>query len=252
MRAIFTIFVLTVAPTFLVAQEESLPRLDQRVNDHTNTLSYAEWRSLESELKAFEDSTSNQVAILMVETAGARGVEDFANRVFEEARLGQKDKNNGVLILVAVNDRAVRIEVGYGLEGVLTDALSRQIIEKEVLPRFRQGQYYGGLIAGVYAIAGAVAGEYTVDRRGQEAPLLGSGLFIAFLLFMLFVIRPMLRSRRRLILTSRGHQYYGGWGWPGSFGGGGGFGGGGFGGGGSGGFSGGGGLSGGGGATGRW
>jgi uncharacterized protein len=252
MRALVAIVFMTIAPAFVVAQGDSLPRLDQRVNDHTNTLSYAEWRSLESELKAFEDTTSNQVAILMVETAGERGVEDLANRVFEQARLGQRDRNNGVLILVALNDRAVRIEVGYGLEGVLTDALCRQIIEQEVLPRFRQGQYYGGLIAGVYAIAGAVAGEYTVDRRGQEAPLLGLVLFVAFVLFMTLVVRPMLQSRRRLILTSRGHHYYGGWGWPGSFGGGGGFSGGGFGGGGFGGFSGGGGLSGGGGATGRW
>lgn len=235
----------------VVAQEQDLPRLDQRVNDYTNTLSYAEWRSLESELRAFEDTTSNQVVILMVETAGDRGMEDFANRVFEQGRIGQKDKNNGVLILVALKDRAVRIEVGYGLEGVLTDALCRQIIEREILPRFREEQYFGGLVASVYAIAGAIAGEYTVDRRGEDAPLIGSGLLVALFLFMMFVVRPLLRSRRRLIMTSTGHRYHSGWGWPGSFGGGLG-GGGGFGGGGFGGFSGGGGLSGGGGATGRW
>ncbi len=232
----------------LAAQDQELPRLDQRVNDYTNTLSYAEWRSLESELRAFEDTTSNQVVILMVETAGDRGMEDFANRIFEQGRIGQKDKNNGVLILVALRDRAVRIEVGYGLEGVLTDALCRQIIEREILPRFKEEQYFGGLVASVYAIAGAIAGEYTVDRRGEEAPLIGSGLLFALFVFIMFVVRPLMRSRRRLIMTSTGHQYHSGWGWPGSFGGGsGGFGGGGFGG-----FSGGGGLSGGGGATGRW
>ncbi|MEK6649793.1 MAG: TPM domain-containing protein, partial [Bacteroidota bacterium] len=174
--------------------------------------------------------------------------EELANRVFEEGRLGQKEKNNGVLIAVALNDRAVRIEVGYGLEGVLTDALCRQIIEREILPRFRQEQHYGGLIASIYAIAGAVAGEYTADPRGQDAPLMGMSLLVGLLFLFVFVVRPLLRSRRRLVLTSRGHQYHSGWGWPGSFGGGGGFGGGGFGGG----FSGGGGLSGGGGATGRW
>ena len=251
MRSIAVSLLFLLIPAGAIAQSGALPRIDQRVNDYTNTLSYAEWRSLESELKSFEDTTSNQVVILMVETAGEMGMEGLAVRVFEEARLGQKDKNNGVLILVALNDRAVRIEVGYGLEGVLTDALSRQIIEREILPRFRQGQYYGGLVAAVYSIAGAVAGEYTVDRRGQDAPIFGSGLLVAALLFMLFVVRPLLRSRRRLVMTSNGHQYYGGWGWPGSFGGGGGSIGGGFGGG-FGGFSGGGGLSGGGGATGRW
>jgi len=248
----FRILALTVALSgALLGQVQELPRLDQRVNDYTNSLSYAEWRSLEGELRAFEDTTSNQVVILMVATAGERGIEDLANRVFEQARLGQKDKNNGVLLLVALNDRAVRIEVGYGLEGILTDALCRQIIEREILPRFKDEQYFGGLVAAVYAMAGAIAGEYTVDKRGEDAPLIGSSILFAFFLFMMFVVRPILRSRRRLIMTSNGHRYHSGWGWPGSFGGGPG-GGGGFGGGGFGGFSGGGGLSGGGGATGRW
>lgn len=236
------------------AQDKGLPRLDQRVNDYTNTLSYAEWRSLEHELKAFEDTTSNQVVILLVESAGEAGIEEFADRVFEKGRLGQEKKNNGVLIAVALNDTSVRIEVGYGLEGVLTDALCRQIIEREILPRFQQEQYYGGLVASVYAIAGAVAGEYTADLRGQDAPLTGMSLLIGLLFLFVLVVRPWLRTRRRLVLTSLDHRYYSGWGWPGSFSGGSGegFGGGGFGGGGFGGGSGRGGLSGGGGATGRW
>ena len=248
MRGTLLIVLLLLSVVGGSAQDKGLPRLDQRVNDYTNTLSYAEWRSLENELKAFEDTTSNQVVILLVESAGEARIEELANRVFEEGRLGQKEKNNGVLIAVALNDRAVHIEVGYGLEGVLTDALCRQIIEREILPRFRQEQHYGGLIASIYAIAGAVAGEYTADPRGQDAPLTGMSLLIGLLFLFVFVVRPLLRSRRRLVLTSRGHQYHSGWGWPGSFGGGGGGGGGGFGGG----FSGGGGLSGGGGATGRW
>ena len=227
-------------------QDVDIPRLDQRVTDFTNSLSFAEWTSLEKELKAFEDSTSNQILVLVVSSTGQTVIEEYANRVFEENRPGQEGKNNGVLIVVAIDDRAVRIEVGYGLEGVLTDALCRQVIEKEMKPRFRDEQYFGGLIAGVYAIAGAVAGEYIVDTRGKTGPGLGLGAIVFFGVVWLFFLRPLMTVRRRASISSRGSRYYSGWGWPGGFGGGGGsFGGGG-------GFSGGGGLSGVGGATGRW
>lgn len=224
-----------------VVAQDTVPKLDQRVTDFTNTISYAEWSRLELESKAFEDSTSNQVVILLVESTGDESIEEYANRVFEKNAIGQKDKNNGVLIVVSLDDRKVRIEVGYGLEGVLTDAITRKIIETEIKPRFRDEQYFAGLIGAVYAIAGAVAGEYTADGGG-EAPFIGSGFLVFFIILVFFVLRPLLASRRRSVISSGRHAYYSGWGWGGGRSGGGGFGG----------FSGGGGLSGGGGATGSW
>lgn len=225
--------------------------LSQRVTDFTNTLSYAEWSSLEREIRTFEDTTSNQVLLLMVPSVDGLSIEEFATRTFEVNRPGQEGKDNGVLVVISLNDRLMRIEVGYGLEGVLTDAATRQIIEREMKPRFRDGQYYAGLIAAVYAIAGTVGGEYTVDERGREAPMIGLGLVITFFLFFLIFIRPLFASRRRSILSSAGIFTYSGWGWSGSGSHRGGSGGG-FVGRSSGGFSGGGGLSGGGGATGSW
>ena len=88
-------------------QDVDIPRLDQRVTDFTNSLSFAEWTSLEKELKAFEDSTSNQILVLVVSSTGQTVIEEYANRVFEENRPGQEGKNNGVLIVVAIDDRSV-------------------------------------------------------------------------------------------------------------------------------------------------
>ena len=230
-----------------IAAQTELPILTQRVTDFTNTLSYAEWSSLEREMQHFEDSTSNQIAIVLVPTTGEMSIEEYANKTFEANRLGQEVKNNGVLMVVAFDRRQMRIEVGYGLEGVLTDALTRQIIEKEMKPRFRNDQYFGGLIAAVYAVAGAIGGEYTVEDGGKAAPVIAFGGMIAVMLFLIFFLRPLLARRRGAVLSTMGPVYYSGWGWRGGNSGKSGLGGGGFSG-----FSGGGGLSGGGGATGSW
>ncbi len=242
-----SLIILALGISVATAQTD-LPRLTQRVTDFTNTLSYAEWSALEREIKNFEDSTSNQIAIVLLESTGDMDIEEYANRTFEANRLGQEGRDNGVLIVVAFDSRKVRIEVGYGLEGVLTDALTRQVIEQEIKPRFRDEQYFAGLIGAVYAVAGAIGGEYTVDDSGTAAPTIGFGALVALALFVSFFLRPFLARRRRAVLSPLGPLYYSGWGWHGGgvgrggFGGGGGFGG----------FSGGGGLSGGGGATGSW
>jgi uncharacterized protein len=139
----------------------------------------------------------------------------------------------------------MRIEVGYGLEGVLTDAITSQIIRQEITPHFKADNYFGGIVTGVDAIMRATAGEYHADNKGKRAPAASAGLVTLVILFVIFVLMPMMTSRRRSIIGSGGHSYYSGWGYGGGFGGGG-FGGGG------GGFSGGGGMSGGGGASGSW
>ncbi len=232
----------------LLAQPE-VPQLQQRVTDFTNTLNFNQWRALETRLKQFEDSTSTQVAILILNSLEGGALEDYSMRVFEKNKLGQKGKDNGVLILVAKADHKIRIEVGYGLEGVLTDAATTQIREREINPRFRAGDFYGGLDGAVSAIISATAGEYKVEARGKKAPLTSVILMLFFFGIMGAFVLPMFSSRRRAVIGSRGSMYRSGWGWP--YIGGGGFGGGGLGGGG-GGFSGGGGMAGGGGSSGSW
>ncbi|HTY38141.1 MAG TPA: TPM domain-containing protein [Bacteroidota bacterium] len=254
-RILSSVFLLAVllCPLTMVAQP-AVPQLQQRVTDFTNTLNFNQWRALESRLKQFEDSTSTQVAIVMVNSLEGDAIEDFSMRIFEKNKLGQKGKDNGVLVLVAKADHKARIEVGYGLEGALTDALTTQIREREMNPRFRSGDFYGGLDATITAIIAATAGEYKVDARGKRAPLTSVILALFFFGFMGAFVLPMFSSRRKYVIGSRGSVYRSGWGWP-YIGGGGGFGGGGggFGGfGGGGGFSGGGGMAGGGGSSGSW
>jgi uncharacterized protein len=242
-------FLLIVGAESLKAQRE-IPTLQQRVTDFTNTLTYNDWKALESRLKAFEDSTSTQIAILLINSLEGEDLFDYSMRVFDLNKIGAKSKNNGVLLLVVKGERLIRITVGYGLEGVLTDALTTQIMDREIKPYFKAENFYAGLTSGASAIMAATAGEYKVDERGKNAPLV---TIIAVLVFFgvigAFVI-PALAGRRRYEIGSRGSRYVSGWGWPygGSWGsrssGGSSFGGGG--------WSGGGGMSGGGGASGSW
>lgn len=235
--------------TAALAGAQEIPKLTQRVNDFTNTFSYVEWGSLEKEIKQFEDSTSNQIVVLMVSNLGGEDIEGYANKVFTQNKIGQAKKNNGVLLVIAKDDRKMRIEVGYGLEGALTDALSDQIIRKEITPHFKNGSYYAGVLGGLNAIMLATAGEYTADPSSNSATSVSASLLLIAFIFVFFFFVPLLRSRRRTFIGSAGPFYYSGWGYRG---GGSGSSWGGFGGGGGGGFGGGGGMSGGGGASGSW
>lgn len=249
LRVPLLILLLAMTSANLVAQPE-MPLLQQRVTDFTNSLSFSEWRDLETRLKQFEDSTSTQIAILLLSSLDGGSIEDYSMRVFEKNKLGQKGKDNGVLIVIAKSDRKARIEVGYGLEGVLTDAATTQIREREMNPRFKANDFYGGLNAAVSAIMATTAGEYNVGPRGEKAPLMSVILVLLFLGILGAFVLPMLSSKRRTVIGSGSSTYRSGWGWPyGGVGKGGGSGGGSFGGGG---FSGGGGMGGGGGSSGSW
>jgi uncharacterized protein len=236
----------------VAAADAKIYKVEQRVSDFTNTLSFQEWQALEKMLKEFEDSTSNQIVVLVVPSLEGNDIEEYANKTFTENKIGQAKKNNGVLLLIAKDDHKMRIEVGPGLEGVLTDALSSQIIRNDITPRFREGNYFAGVVTGVDAIMRATSGEYKAEKK-DKAPAISGGLIFIGIIFFFTIIMPLLGGRRRYIVGSGGHRYYSGWGygggWPGSFGGGSSFG---SGGGGFGGFSGGGGFSAGGGASGSW
>jgi uncharacterized protein len=221
-----------------------VPALDQRVTDFTNSLSFNEWRALETRLQQFEDSTSTQIAVLLINSLKGEAIEDYSMQVFEKNKIGQKSKDNGVLVVVAKDDKKARIEVGYGLEGVLTDALSSQIVNDEMNPDFKANNFYAGLTSGVSAIMAATAGEYKAKPVGGSAPLI-SGIMVLFFIGFFFVFfLPLLATKRRYVIGSGGSFYNSGWGWGGRGSGGGGFSGGG--------WSGGGGMAGGGGATGSW
>jgi uncharacterized protein len=136
-----------------------IPKLEARVTDLTGTLTAGEQADLEQKLRAFEARKGAQIAVLVVATTQPEDIEQYSIRVVDQWKLGRAKPDDGVLVLLAKDDRATRIEVGYGLEGALTDATSNRIIDETMIPLFRQGQYYAGLSAGVDQIVRVVDGE---------------------------------------------------------------------------------------------
>ena len=237
---------LLVAVPALALEVPSAPQ--GRVSDYAGALTVDQRRNLDEKLARFEGETANQVAVVIIPTLAGDSLEDYSIRLAEKWRIGRKGKDNGVILLIVMQDRKIRIEVGYGLEGMLPDSLAGEIIRQEIASRFRQGQFYQGIQAGVDAIMAATKGEYRpAPRTGRGG---GSLSWVWIILFVLFVLSATAgRFRRRPPYSRRGSRVVtGGPFWWGGGSGGGGFSGGSFGGG----FSGGGGGFGGGGASGGW
>jgi uncharacterized protein len=246
--------------TALPQESQSVPitQFKQFVEDQTGTLTQQQLRDLRLKLETFDKETSTQIVVYMIPSLNDESLEDVSIRLAEKNKIGKKDKNNGVLMLVVKDDRKIRIEVGYGLEGVLTDAVSSQIIRKDITPYFKLGQYYEGINSGVDAIISVSKGEYTADKKSSKdggddnniACCFGLPIFVVIIFGVIFVmiifsiISRIMGFGKSAVFGNRNKSN---WYW-----GGGGFGGGSSGGFGGGGFSGGGGSFGGGGASGSW
>lgn len=240
------------------AAETIPPPPPRHFNDFASMVRADTAAQLDRELAQFERDSSNQIVVVIYPRMQSdSSVEDYTVRVAQSWRVGQKARNNGAVLFVFQQSRDLRIVTGYGLEGALPDALCKQIIEDEIIPRFRSGDFDGGLAAGVRAMMAATRGEYrgsgrTVGETGRGGSNLGPIIvWIAIALVITLVAnrgshrRTVYGRRGRRTIWTDGGRWGGGWG--------GGLGGGGFGGGGGGGgFSGGGGSFGGGGAGGRW
>jgi uncharacterized protein len=170
-----------------------VPPLRGRVNDLAKILPEDRVRTLENKLAEFERDTSHQVAVLTIPSLQGESIEDFSIRVAESWRIGQKGVDNGVILIIALKDRKLRIEVGYGLEGVLPDAIANQIIREVIVPHFRNDDYGAGVDAGISAILKTIAGESLPDtsvknkshRHSFFTTLVGT-VFITSLLAMAF------------------------------------------------------------------
>ena len=165
MGVVFLLAAVTVSALASPAAALDIPPLSGRIVDAAHLLPDDLAASLSAELEAHERRTGNQVAVLTLPSLQGEPLEEFSHRVATTWKLGQKGTDNGVLILVVPGDRKVRIEVGYGLEGTLTDARSSRIIREEMVPKFRAGDYAGGVAAGVKAVLGTIEGTYTAPTR---------------------------------------------------------------------------------------
>lgn len=188
---------LLFAPWLMAADEVAIPPLKARVSDLTGTLQPGQQAALEQTLQSFEARKGSQVAILIVPSTQPETIEQYAIRVAENWKLGRKGVDDGVLLLVAKNDRKLRIEVGYGLEGVIPDAVAKRIVSEVIAPRFKQGDFYGGIQAGVDRILRVIEGEPLPEPETTRASNEGGGssddwLGLAF--FATVIIGGVLRA----------------------------------------------------------
>jgi len=153
--------------SLVAGAQVAVPPLSGRVTDQTATLTVEQRATLEQTLRAFEARKGSQLAILIVPTTAPETIEQYALRVAEQWKLGRKKVDDGAVLVVAKNDRALRIEVGYGLEGALNDATSKRIISEIITPRFEQGDFYGGISAGVDRIIRVIDGEPLPEPTGK-------------------------------------------------------------------------------------
>ncbi len=165
------------------------------VNDLTgNTLSESQKQSLETKLRVFEDSTSNQVTVVIIKTVGDYDINQYALELGRKWGVGGKKKNNGVVLLIAVGDRKLSIQTGYGLEGALPDMYTKRIIENDIKPYFKEGDYYSGIDAGTNSIIKLIKGEYKNDNpkskssaSGKSRGGIGFGLIIMIIIIIIII-----------------------------------------------------------------
>jgi uncharacterized protein len=213
------------------------------VHDYTGVLSPSQLSHLENKLRIYDDSTSNQVAILLVKTLEGKSIEDVGLELGRTWGVGNTKINNGVVIIAAINDRKIRIEVGRGLEGTVTDYTSGEIIDNDIKPNFRLGKYYEGLEQATNNIVAAIGGEYKApDGYHKNGKSKGSLLRLMVMLFVIFIILSVISKKGGGggggMLSRRGYRDWappviignwggggsggnsGGGGWSGGFGGG--------------------------------
>jgi len=243
--------IIIFALILLISQVFALkvPKLKGHVNDYANVLSSSEENHLENYLSNFEATSTVQIALLTIKSLQGENLEDYSMRVADAWKLGNKEKDNGVLLLISMQDKKLRLEVGYGLESSLTDAKSGYIIRNFIVPGFKSGSYFNGILAGMDAITGVISDQLVITdeqiaqsqrKQARKSPQIPFGLIMFILMF---VFGGLGRRRRGGLFTALflgsmlgGGRHQGGSSGFGGFGG----------------FSGGGGGFGGGGASGGW
>ncbi|MBD8488824.1 TPM domain-containing protein [Echinicola sp. CAU 1574] len=192
---LLTLFFLLIGQ-ILLAQDDfpARPNPPKLVNDFTQTLSSSEQASLERKLVAYNDSTSTQITIVLLGSVGQYDISDYAFQLGDKWGIGQKEKDNGLLILAAMKDRKVFIATGYGLEGAVPDALARRIVDNVIVPAFKREAYYDGLDQATTMIIKLASGEYdaeNVEKKGSH----GRAIFFILFFVFIFIILPLLRNR---------------------------------------------------------
>lgn len=250
MKKIVSIFLLLLSSISFASNITPIPPINgSHIIDQAGIIDASTMDILERTIQVHEDSTSNQIMVLTIPKLDNETIEQYAVRAYSQYRLGTADRDNGVLLVVSMAEKKIRIEVGYGLEGALNDAMAGRIIRNDISPEFKSGNFSKGILSGVHSIISAIQGEYVADAQEyQGGGSMGPLILVAIIFIIFIIISAIVKSgggggnSRGGGWYSGGYRSYGG-GWGGSSGGS--WGGGGW-------SGGGGGFSGGGGASGGW
>ncbi|WP_259071573.1 TPM domain-containing protein [Mucilaginibacter sp. X4EP1] len=204
-----TIIFFSLLLTGFIANAQQLPaKSNTLVTDYTNTLSAADQQQLEQKLVAFDDSTSTQIAVVIIKSVGEYDIDDYGQKLGRAWGIGQQGKNNGILILVAADDRKVTIQTGYGAEGAVPDVITHQIIQNDIVPHFKQNDYYGGLNAATDNLIKYMKGEYKSPNKPKQNSATdddNTGGYIALGIIVLVILIVIFRRG-----GGGGGQIYGG------------------------------------------
>ncbi len=200
----FSAAMLFFMPGAVFPSSDFPPAPSTLVADYTGTLTDSEKQALESKLSAFGDSTSTQIAVVLMQSVGDYDINDYAAQLGEKWGIGQKEKNNGVLVLAAMGDRKLSIQVGYGLEAVITDGAAKRIIETEMKPAFKEGRYYEGLNRGTDVLMSLASREFSagdyVKKRQESFPW-----FLVLIFGFIMAIAVFSRVMRTRTYSARNH-----------------------------------------------
>lgn len=192
-----TVFLLLAALPVLVAAQNYPERSSTLVTDYTGTLSSSEINALENKLVAFDDSTSSQIAVVIIKTLDGYEVAEYAVGIAEKWGIGRDGKDNGIMVLVAMDDRKMTIQTGYGMEGALPDAIAKRIIENDMKPAFKSGNYYEGLDKAADNIISYTKGEYTGERNNAKGEQFPYWIIFWVILIMVAIFLYRVREARQ-------------------------------------------------------
>lgn len=178
----------------VLAEQIAVPPLTARVTDQTGTLTSEQISILEQRLQQLETTKGSQIAVLIIPTTGDETIDQYSIRVVEQWKLGRKKVDDGVLLLVAKNDRKLRLEIGYGLEGALPDVVAKRIIADVISPHFKQGDFYGGIIAGITRVDAIIRGETLPEPNAENRAGDDIGGHFMLLLIVALIAGVILRA----------------------------------------------------------
>lgn len=213
LSAFLSFFIIINAQVLRAQTIPSRPSPPRLVNDFANVLSAQEKESLERKLVEFNDSTSTQVAVITINSLNGYTVEETAHKFLRDWGVGQKEKNNGVVILASIQDKKINIQTGYGMEGVLPDLMCKRIINKDIIPAFKKQQYYQGFDDAITSIINLSKDEYTAEKRHSGDDSVGLIIFIFIVVIVFFIIIAIVRRNKGTVMTRRGYTDWDGGGW---------------------------------------